>query len=66
MRNIQSCILRRLVDSDHPLDFRGNIHCVDDGKKPAFHGERDLLRVVRQVHENALPELENQIQEEEQ
>ncbi len=66
MRNIQSCVVRWLVDSDHPSDFRGNIHRVDDGKKLAFHGERDLLRVLRQVHESALPEVKIPSPEEEQ
>ncbi|RLE19957.1 MAG: hypothetical protein DRJ65_19245 [Acidobacteria bacterium] len=66
MRNIQSCVVRWLVDSDHPSDFRGNVHRVDDGKRLSFRGERDLLRVLRQFHGTSLPKIKDQLPGEEQ
>ncbi len=66
MRNIQSCVIRWLVDTEQPAIFRGNVHSVHDGKRLVFQGERDLLRVLRQLHNDFLPENQDHVGKEEQ
>ncbi|MCD4748005.1 MAG: hypothetical protein K8R59_01420 [Thermoanaerobaculales bacterium] len=50
MRQIQSCVLRLLVDPGHPSDLRGMINLVEDDTEYSFRNERDLVHLLKKLN----------------
>ena len=50
MRQIQSCVLRLLVDGDHPSDLRGMVNLIDDDTEHSFKDEQGLLCLLKELN----------------
>ncbi|RLE27110.1 MAG: hypothetical protein DRJ61_01095 [Acidobacteria bacterium] len=50
MRQIQSCVLRLLVDPDHPSDLRGMVNLVEDDTEYSFRDGQDLVHLLKELN----------------
>lgn len=63
MRNLQSCILRLMIDESAPGELHGRLSPIGGGEESLFRDEEALLRALRQLQRNALEKM-NEAEEE--